>query len=74
MFANKVGARGATRAVAEVEPPTGGVPSIAGTRKPSCEAEYFCSLATFFIRKVWFNTPPQICALALFAPPTKIWY
>jgi predicted transposase/invertase (TIGR01784 family) len=27
-----------------------------------------------FIRKVWFNTPPQICALALFALPTKIWY
>jgi hypothetical protein len=32
MFANEVGARSETRAVAEAEPPTGGIPSAAGAR------------------------------------------
>jgi hypothetical protein len=41
MFANKVGARSETRAVAEAEPPTGGIPSVAGARKQTCYAQYF---------------------------------
>jgi hypothetical protein len=33
MFANEVGARSETRAVADAEPPAGGIPSAAGARK-----------------------------------------
>jgi hypothetical protein len=45
-------------AVAEAEPPTGGVPSVAVTLKQPCYVQVFCFIQSisFFIRKVLFNT------------------
>jgi hypothetical protein len=49
MFANEVGARSETIAVAEAEPPTGGVPNAAGARKQSCYAKFGMLLSNNFL-------------------------